>query len=60
VLEYRSDTALGQREAVVARVRARLQQQPEWRAIAANKQKIREEKEAVIADTINLERTQAP
>jgi hypothetical protein len=52
VLEYRSDAALGQREAVVNRVRTQLKNNPEWRAISENKKTIRNEKQVVVADPI--------
>jgi hypothetical protein len=52
LLEYRNDAALGQREAVVARVRARLGENPEWKAISDDKKHIRNEKQLVIADPL--------
>jgi hypothetical protein len=52
LLEYKNDAALGQREAVVARVRARLKDNPEWKAISDEKKKIRNEKQLVIADPL--------
>jgi hypothetical protein len=54
VLEYRSDEALGSREAVVAKVRARLKENREWKAISDSKKKMREEKQAAIADVLTL------
>ena len=54
VLEYKDDESLGQRERVMAKVRQRLLANPKWKAIADNKQSIREEKEAVVADELTL------
>jgi hypothetical protein len=54
VLEYKNDQALGMREAVVAKVRARLKEDPQWKAMSDAKKKIREEKQAVIADPITM------
>jgi hypothetical protein len=56
VLEYKDDESLGNREKIVNQVRARLQSNPKWRAIADNKQSIRTEKEAIVADEIALPR----
>lgn len=53
-LEYKDDDSLGQREKIVAKVRQRLQANPKWRAIADNKQSIRVEKEAIVADELRL------
>ena len=55
-LEYKDDESLGLREKVVAKVRQRLQADPKWKAIADNKQSIRVEKEAIIADELTLPR----
>ena len=52
VLEYKDDAALGMREAVVARVRARLKDNPDWKAISDSKKNIRNEKQVVVADPI--------
>ncbi len=52
VLEYKSDAGLAQREAVVAKVRARLAANPEWKAISDDKKNIRTEKELVVADPV--------
>jgi hypothetical protein len=52
LLEYRNDAALGQREAVVARVRARLADNPEWKAISDDKKHIRNELQLVVADPL--------
>jgi hypothetical protein len=54
LLEYRSEQALGEREAVVAKVRERLKQNPEWKAISDNKKKVREERQLVIADPLAM------
>jgi hypothetical protein len=52
LLEYKSEAALGAREAVVAKVRARLKDVPAWKAISDNKKTIRNEKQLVVADAI--------
>lgn len=52
LLEYRNDAALGKREAVVARVRARLKDDPQWKAISDDKKHIRNELQLVIADPL--------
>jgi hypothetical protein len=52
VLEYKSDQALGAREAAVAKVRARLKSNPTWKAISDSKKSVRIEKSPVIADTV--------
>lgn len=52
VLEYRSDPALGARETVVAKVRARLKDNPKWKAISDSKKNVRVEKAPVIADPL--------
>ncbi len=52
ILEYRNDATLGAREAVVAKVRARLADNPEWKAISDSKKNIRNEKQLVIADPL--------
>jgi hypothetical protein len=54
VFEYRDAEALGKREAVMARVRAHLQNDPTWKAISESKHKIREEREAFIAQELSL------
>jgi hypothetical protein len=56
VLEYKDDESIGQREQVMAKVRQRLLANPKWKAIADNKQSIRVEKEAIIADEVTLPR----
>jgi hypothetical protein len=52
LLEYKDDESFGQREKVVAKVRAELQSNPTWKAASDNKQNLRLEKEAVIADEL--------
>jgi hypothetical protein len=52
VLEYKSDHALGARDAAVAKVRARLKENPKWKAISDSKKNVRVEKAPVIADPI--------
>ena len=50
VLEYRSDQALAARDAVVAKVRARLASNAKWKAVSDNKKNVRAEKSPVLAD----------
>ncbi len=52
VLKYKDDESFGRREQVVAKVRAQLQSDAVWRAASENKQNLRIEKEAVIADEL--------
>ena len=53
VLAYRGDAGLARRDAVVKAVRARLAATaPQWEAFAQQKQKLRTEKQAVIADEV--------
>jgi hypothetical protein len=52
LLEYRDDAALARRDAVVAKVRAELKNNPEWRAISESKAKIREEKQPVVCEDL--------
>jgi hypothetical protein len=52
LLEYKNDAALAQREAVVARVRGRLKEDPQWKAISDDKHHIRNELQLVIADPL--------
>jgi hypothetical protein len=52
VLEYKSDQALGARDAAVAKVRARLKENPKWKAISDSKKNVRVERSPVIADSI--------
>ncbi len=50
VLEYKNEEALANRSAVVAKVRARLSENPQWKAISDSKTKVRDEKQVVIAE----------
>lgn len=50
VLRYRDWAALGQREAVTAKVRAQLATDQGWKAWSDNKQTFRREKTVVIAE----------
>ena len=52
VLEYKSDHALGARDAAVAKVRTRLKENPKWKAISDSKKNVRVEKTPMIADPI--------
>jgi hypothetical protein len=52
VLEYRDGDAFGLREATVTKVRAALQNNPEWKALSDTKHKIRIEKQTVIAEEL--------
>jgi hypothetical protein len=52
VLEYLDDAALGARDAAVAKVRARLKQDPAWQAISENKKSVRVEKAPAVADPL--------
>jgi hypothetical protein len=51
-LQYKDDESFGQRERVVAKVRAQLLNDPVWKAASDNKQSLRVEKEAIIADEL--------
>ena len=52
VLEYRDNEAFGKREATVAKVREELKTNPAWLAASQNKQKIRVEKQTIIAEEL--------
>jgi hypothetical protein len=52
VLEYGDDEALGKRESTVRKVRSELQKNPRWEALSEQKQSVRTEKEAIIADEL--------
>lgn len=54
VLEYKNDEALGLRERTIAKVRARLRENPEWKAISDNKDKIRVGRSYIMADELRL------
>jgi hypothetical protein len=55
VLEYRDAEAFGKREATVAKVRERLKTDPAWKALSENKQKVRIEKQTIIAEELLVE-----
>ena len=52
LLEYRDEASLGRRDAVVAKVRAALKENPKWRAVSDSKKNVRSEKQLAIADSI--------
>jgi hypothetical protein len=52
VLEYRDHDAFGKRESTVAKVREKLKTNAEWLATSENKQKIRVEKQTIIAEEL--------
>ncbi len=53
VLQYRSDDALGRRDAAMAKVRAELRENnPAWKAASDSKQNIREGRQYVIAERL--------
>jgi len=52
LFEYKSDEALGQRAAVIAKVRAKLRADPSWKAISDRKQSVRVERAAILADEL--------
>jgi hypothetical protein len=52
LLRYRDDAALARRDATTAKVRARLANQPAWKAISDNKKAVRSEKVAAVADQL--------
>ena len=52
VLQYRDETALGQRDRVITKVRSELALNPEWKAVSDTKHKMRTELRAVIADQL--------
>lgn len=52
VLRYNDDAALGRRDEVVAKTRARLALDPAWKAISDDKKSVRTEKVLVVADQI--------
>lgn len=53
VLEYKDDAALGARDVTTAKVRARLKDNPKWKAISDAKKNVRNEKPPVIADVVS-------
>lgn len=52
VLEYRDHEAFGKREATVTKVRGKLKNNPAWVAASENKQKIRVEKQTIMAEEL--------
>jgi hypothetical protein len=52
ILEYKDDAALGARDATTAKVRARLKENPKWKAISDSKKNVRNEKSPVLADPL--------
>ena len=52
VLEYRDNDSFGKREAIVAKIREKLKANPAWLAASQNKQKIRVEKQTIIAEEL--------
>ena len=52
VLEYKGDRGLAARDAVVAKVRARLKDNPKWKAISDSKKNVRNERAPVIGDPL--------
>lgn len=53
-LQYKDDDSFGLREKTVAETRAKLQSNPVWKAASDNKQSLRVEKQAIIADELTL------
>jgi hypothetical protein len=53
ILEYKDMESFGQRESVVAKVRAALSADAKWKALSDNKQKIRTERESVVAEELS-------
>jgi hypothetical protein len=53
VLEYRSDGALAARDGVKERVRAKLSNDPAWKAISDDKKAVREELALTLADDVD-------
>jgi hypothetical protein len=52
ILEYRDADAFGKRESTVAKVREKLKSNPAWLAASENKQKVRVEKQTIIAEEL--------
>ncbi len=52
VLEYRDHDAFGRRETTVLKVRERLKEDPGWLAASENRQKIRVEKQTIVAEEL--------
>ncbi len=53
VYEYANEEALGQRDRVLAKVRARLADNPEWKAVSESKHNVRKEEQPVVADELS-------
>jgi hypothetical protein len=53
LLQYKDDEALGRRAAVINDVRARLRNDPAWKAISDRKQSVRVERASILADEID-------
>ena len=53
VLEYKGDRGLAARDAVVAKVRARLKDNPKWKSISDSKKNVRNERAPVVADPLS-------
>lgn len=54
VFEYRNAEGLGQRESIMAKVRGSLQSNPTWKSLGEAKTKIRQEREALIAQELRV------
>jgi hypothetical protein len=52
IFEYADEPALGARDATTAKVRARLAENPQWKALSDSKKNVRHEKSPVVADPI--------
>lgn len=52
VFQYRDAEALGRRDAVMAKIRAQLQNDPGWKSISDNKHKIRNERQAFLGQEL--------
>jgi len=53
ILEYKDMESFGQRESVIAKVRAELNADAKWKALSENKKNIRTEKESVLAEDLS-------
>jgi hypothetical protein len=53
ILEYKDLESFGQRESVIAKVRAALSADPKWKALSENKKNLRTEKETVLAEDLS-------
>lgn len=52
ILEYKSESALGQRDKVIAEVRSQLSGDPSWKSFSDSKQRVRQELQVAIADAL--------